>query len=106
MSRRRKASCSPLLWSPNALHDIRLTPKAAVEQHCFCSRGSNCIAFCIAFFASNLRQAVLDGTAPEALSLYAIIHRGLTLTWDEQQAMFAARPGGRALIRSVSLIQN
>ena len=31
----------------------------------------------VAFLALDLKQAVLDGTAPEALSLYAIMHRGL-----------------------------
>jgi hypothetical protein len=44
----------------------------------------------VAFLAPDLKQAVLDGTAPEALSLYAIMHRGLPLDWDEQRAMFAA----------------
>jgi len=46
--------------------------------------------FRVAFLAPDLKQAVLDGTAPEALSLYAIMHRGLPLDWDEQRAMFAA----------------
>ena len=44
----------------------------------------------VAFLAPDLKQAVLEGTAPEALSLYAIMHRGLPLDWDEQRAMFAA----------------
>ena len=44
----------------------------------------------VAFLAPDLKQAVLDGTAPEALSLYAIMHRGLPLDWDEQRAMFTA----------------
>ena len=43
----------------------------------------------VAFLAPDLKQADLDGTAPEALSLYAIMHRGLPLDWDEQRAMFA-----------------
>ena len=56
----------------------------------------------VAFLAPDLKQAVLDGTAPEALSLYAIMHRGLPLDWDEQRAMFAARRVRRSLIRSIS----
>lgn len=43
----------------------------------------------VAFLAPHLKQAVLDGTAPEAPSLYAITHRGLPLGRDEQRAMFA-----------------
>ena len=53
----------------------------------------------IAFLAPDLKQAVLDGTAPETLSLYAIMHRGLPLDWDEQRAMAAARRVRRSLIR-------
>ncbi|VXB66843.1 hypothetical protein [Brevundimonas sp. G8] len=44
----------------------------------------------VAFLAPNFKPAVLDGTAPEALSLYAIMHRGMPLDWDEQRPMFAA----------------
>lgn len=44
----------------------------------------------VAFLSPDLKQAVLDGTPPESLSLYAIMHRGLPLDWDEQRAMFAA----------------
>lgn len=44
----------------------------------------------VAFLAPDLKQAVLDGTAPETLSLYAIMHRGLPLDWDAQRAMFPA----------------
>ncbi|WP_312733859.1 recombinase family protein [Brevundimonas sp.] len=44
----------------------------------------------VAFLAPDLKQAILDGAAPEGLSLYAIMHRGLPLDWDDQRAMFAA----------------
>jgi len=44
----------------------------------------------VAFLAPDLKQSILDGAAPEGLSLYAIMHRGLPLDWDDQRAMFAA----------------
>lgn len=44
----------------------------------------------VAFLAQDRKQAVLDGTTPEALSLYAIMRRGLPLDWNDQRAMFSA----------------
>ncbi len=44
----------------------------------------------VAFLAPDLKQAILEGSAPEGLSLQAIMHRGLPLDWDEQRTLFAA----------------
>ena len=44
----------------------------------------------VAFLAPELKQAILDGSAPEGMSLQAIMHRGLPLEWDEQRTLFAA----------------